>query len=70
MFKAIGCTAALGFVLGIIAIAVLDANVPAGGEKLSVAGKAFIMALGAAVGALLGALVKDIFLGAEMPDVQ
>lgn len=61
MFKSIAWPAALGFMIGIGAIVLLQSNVAPGGERLQPGGMALILAIGAACGALIGAVVAFVY---------
>lgn len=61
MFKIIAWPAALGFLIGIVAIILIQLNVAPGGERLEPAGMAFILAIGSACGALIGAVIAFAF---------
>ena len=52
---------AVGFLLAVLLIVILQANVTPGGERLQPNGMAFIICGGSAVGALVGALLKALF---------
>lgn len=61
MFKSIAWPAALGFLIGIGAIILLQSNVAPGGERLAPTGMAVILAVGSACGALIGAVISFAF---------
>jgi hypothetical protein len=61
MFKNIAWPAALGFLIGIGAIILLQSNVAPGGERLESTGMAVILAVGSACGALIGAVIAFAF---------
>lgn len=61
MFKTIAWPAALGFLIGIAAIILIQSNVAPGGERLEPTGMAVILAVGSACGALFGAVIAFVF---------
>ncbi len=61
MPKLIAWPTALGFLIAVLLIVMLQASVAPGGERLQPNGMALIIVVGSAVGALIGALLKAFF---------